>query len=131
MKSKYTALLLGWLVPGLGHAYAGKRWKAVIFFLAIYASTATGWAMGSFRNVYFSGGHYQFWAELGNGLFTLVVSVVMHGAGVIPIEVTSSGASLAGTLPIADLYLMLAGLLNFVVAANAYDVAALEGGAKK
>ncbi len=131
MKNKYAALVLGWLVPGLGHLYAGRRWKAAVFFLTIMSSAAVGWSLGSFRNVYFTPDHYQFYAEVGNGLFTLGASAGMHIAGSAPIEATASAAYLAGTSPTADLYLMLAGLLNFIVAANAFDTAAGEGGRRR
>lgn len=126
MKSKYIALLLGWLVPGLGHYYAGKERKAAIFFVAIMASTIAGFVLGGFRSVYFQPDHYQFYAEVGNGLFTVGVSFFMQILHLRPIEATASAASLAGPVAIADLYLMVAGLLNMVVAANAFDVVAAQ-----
>lgn len=126
MRKKLLALLLGWLVPGLGHLYAGRRWKALVFFTVITASAFAGLAMGEFRNVYFSPGHYQFYAEVGNGLFTLGASLVMRLGDFAPIESTAHGAMLGGKLPIADLYLMLAGLLNFIIAANAFDCAGTD-----
>ena len=124
VKNKYTALFLGWLVPGLGHIYAGKRWKGAVIFSVIMAASLVGLAMGRFRSVYFAAAHYQFYAEIGNGLFTIVAALVMKATGAVAIEHTARGGYLAGTLPIADLYLMVAGLLNFVAAANAFDLAA-------
>ncbi len=126
MKNKYVALLLGWLVPGLGHCYAGVKWKGAVLFLVITASSCTGLAMGRFRNVYFEPDYYQFYAQIGNGLFTLAIATAARLSSITPIERTASGAYLAGTLPIADLYLMIAGLLNFVAAANAFDLVAHE-----
>jgi len=124
MKNKYVALFFGWLVPGLGHIYAGQKWKGLVLFAVLTASSLAGLAMGRFRNVYFEPNHYQFYAEVGNGLFTIVVSLAARVSGSVPVERTASGAFLAGTLSVADLYLMVAGLLNFVAAANAFDVAA-------
>jgi len=126
MKNKYAALFLGWLVPGLGHFYAGRRQKAAVFFIAIMASTAAGLVFGGFRNVYFRLDHYQFYAEIGNGFLTLFASSVMGLIHARPIESMTDGGALAGIVPIADLYLMIAGLLNFVVAANAFDTVAQE-----
>jgi hypothetical protein len=126
MKSKVLALFLGWLVPGVGHLYAGKRQKAVIFFVAIMAAAFLGLVLGSGRNVYFRLNHYQFYAEIGNGLFTVVASVWMFVRQAQPIESTASAGALAGIVPIADLYLMVAGLLNAIVAANAFDTVAAE-----
>ncbi len=130
MKNKYTALLLGWLVPGFGHAYLGLWWKACVFFVAITASAAAGLALGYGRNVYFVADHYQFYAEIGNGLFTLLASAVMRIGHFPAIETTAHGGLLAGRLPIADLYLMVAGLLNLVIAANAFDTAARQNRAQ-
>jgi len=126
MKSKYMALFLGWLVPGMGHIYAGKRQKGIIFFVAIAGAAVTGIALGRFRNVYFAPDHYQFYAEVGNGLFTLLASLAMAVTRRAPAETVMSAAQLADTVPVADLYCMIAGLLNFVVAANAFDAAAAE-----
>ena len=126
MKSKYTALFLGWLVPGLGHFYAGKRKKGLVFLVAITASAALGLILGGFRNCYFQPDHYQFYAELGNGFFTLVASAAMKLSGARVIESTATAGGLAGIIPIADLYLMVAGLLNFIVAANAFDTVAAQ-----
>jgi len=124
MKNKYAAFFLGWLIPGLGHIYIGNRWKAAVFFIAIMASAVAGVSMGQFHNVYYAADHYQFYAEIGNGLFTIVGSFMAAALHAAPIEMTAPAATLAGTLPVADLYLMLAGLLNFIIAANAFDSAA-------
>jgi len=128
MKSRYVALFLGWLVPGLGHYYAGKKGKGALFFFVITAAAVVGLALGEFHNVYFGLKHYQFYAEVGNGLFTVGVSAIAHKLMVTPVEYSASAASLAQVIPIGDLYLMLAGLLNYIIAANAFDV--LSPGAK-
>lgn len=124
MKNKYIALLCGWLVPGLGHVYAGKKWKGVVLFSVLMASSFIGLALGRFSNVYFAPSHYQFYAEVGNGLFTIVTSLAARMFHAVPIEQAARGAYLADKLPVADLYLMIAGLLNFVAAANAFDIVA-------
>lgn len=124
MKNKYIALFCGWLVPGLGHAYAGRKWQGIVLFSVLTASSFIGLALGRFRNVYFEPSHYQFYAEVGNGLFTIVTSVAARLFQATPIEHTARGAYLADMLPVADLYLMIAGLLNFVAAANAFDIVA-------
>lgn len=130
-KNKYAALFLGWLIPGLGHVYAGKRWAGVVIFVAITAASFTGLALGHFRNVYFATDHWPFLAEVGNGLFVLVTSAAAKITSTVPIERTTDGGYLAHILPIADLYLMVAGLLNFVTAANAFDLVAHGEGGKE
>ncbi len=131
MKKRLAALTLGWLVPGLGHIYLGKHWKGVVLLVVLTLSSLAGLAMGRFRNVYFEPAHYQFYAEVGNGLFTILASAIAAVAKVTPVEKTASGGYLASTLPIADLYLMVAGLLNFVAAANAFDLAGRQKEAKE
>jgi hypothetical protein len=131
MKNKYAALFLGWLVPGLGHIYAGKKWKGAILFAALMTSAMVGVCLGRFQNVYFAPTHYQFYAEIGNGLFTMAISTVARVLSAAPIERTAHGGYLANMLPIADLYLMMAGLLNFVAAANAFDLVARERESKE
>ena len=43
MKTKaVTSLILGWFVPGLGHALLGKYVRALIFFVSITAMTLLG-----------------------------------------------------------------------------------------
>ncbi|MHC4713812.1 MAG: DUF6677 family protein [Planctomycetota bacterium] len=123
MRRKFAALFLGWLVPGLGHVYLGKRWKGTVLFVVLTCASLVGLAMGRFRNVYFEPSHYQFYAEIGNGLFTLAASGISAAVRATPVEKSASAGYLASTLPVADLYLMVAGLLNFVAAANAFDLA--------
>jgi hypothetical protein len=41
-----AAMLLGWAVPGLGHAVQKNYVRAVLFFVAIFAMTGLGLAMG-------------------------------------------------------------------------------------
>ena len=36
-RSPVAALVLGWILPGAGHAYAGLWGKAILFFLLITA----------------------------------------------------------------------------------------------
>ena len=41
-KNEKTAVLLGALVPGLGHLYAGEWWKSYVLFVGTTGSVATG-----------------------------------------------------------------------------------------
>lgn len=124
MQSKFAALVLGWLIPGAGHFYAGRKLKGFIFFSTITAAAGFGLVLGDYRNVYFQPDHYQFYAEVGNGFFTLVTSAIVRLMHVAPAEAVASAGVQAGVLPVADLYCMIAGLLNFIVAANAFDAVA-------
>jgi len=41
-RSPVAALVLGWVLPGAGHAYAGRWGKAVLFFLCIAGLVVAG-----------------------------------------------------------------------------------------
>ena len=63
IKNPFTAGLLAWIVPGLGHYYQGRYHKAFIFFFCIMSTFIVGCALGSSaevgiaRNVYWSWRH--------------------------------------------------------------------------
>lgn len=44
-RSPVVALVLGWILPGAGHAYAGRWGKAILFFLLITALVFAGLAI--------------------------------------------------------------------------------------
>jgi hypothetical protein len=54
LRDPRIAVLLAWLVPGLGHWYQGRRAKAVLFFLCIFGTFAFGMYLGDGRVVYAS-----------------------------------------------------------------------------
>lgn len=47
LKEPALAALLGWLIPGLGHWYQGRRAKAVLFFVCIMGTFAYGVCLSS------------------------------------------------------------------------------------
>ena len=125
-KNPALALLLGILIPGLGHAYVGRKGKG-LFFLAILVGTFFfGWALGGFRNVYFE-------PRLAIGEFRWAVLAQ------VPIGIPAAGAFLLSPAPdfkkgstdtstiislwpgygVGTLYTCVAGLLNAVVALDA------------
>ncbi len=118
MKIKAVAYMaLGWLVPGLGHAVQKKYGRASLLFLSIFAMTALGLMMGG--RVY----PYQtenpltilgFFADLGNGLFYILARLFSWGPGELERMTYEFGTA----------YIAGAGLLNFLVALDAYDIGA-------
>lgn len=112
-----AAMLLGWAVPGLGHAVQKKYTRAAIFFGSIMAMTAIGLAMGG-RVYPFQTENpltiLAFFADLGNGLFYGLARLFGWGPGDLErISFEFGTAYIAG-----------AGLLNFLVALDAHDIAA-------
>jgi len=54
LKRPLVAMLLGWLVPGLGHLYQGRRFKGVLFLVVVLSIYITGFLLGGGRVVYWS-----------------------------------------------------------------------------
>lgn len=112
----YLIFLLSWLLPGLGHLLQKKIAKAAIFFCAIAALLVMGVLMkGKFYDT--SVLHplllLGFIGDLGNGLFYLLIKLNHWAAG----DIT------AVTFHYGTAYLAGAGLLNYLVALNAFDLA--------
>ncbi len=111
------ALVLGWAVPGLGHAVQKKYGRALLFFVSIFAMTGLGLAMGG-RVYPFQTDNpltiLAFFADIGNGLFYLLGRVYHWGGGDLA----------RATFDYGTAYIAGAGLLNFLVAIDAYDIGA-------
>lgn len=126
-------LLLGWAVPGLGHALQRRYVRAALFFVSIFAMTALGLAMGGkvypmylepprtvfqvFLNLFRKENPLTilaFFADLGNGLFYVLSRLFAWGGGQLERATFEFGTS----------YIAGAGLLNFLIAIDAYDIGA-------
>ena len=125
---------LGWLIPGAGHLLLGRRGKALLFFVLLVGTFFVGLALGDFRNIYFSRQRIAILGQLGLGLPTILISFrsILSLVG----EAFGKSASLTFGLgpkeffPLYDvgtIYTVIAGLLNLVVALNAYSIAACAG----
>ena len=118
MKPKAIAMVvLGWLVPGLGHAAQRKYVRAALFFVSIAAMTALGLLMRG--KVY----PFQtenpltilaFFSDIGNGLFYVLARIFHIGPGFLARRTFEFGTT----------YIAGAGLLNFLIAMDAFDLAA-------
>jgi len=110
--SPIVALVLGWIIPGAGHAYAGRWGKAVLFFVCITGLLVAGMVMG--------GGTVVRYRELW--------ILAQGGAGgpafaMIPISeyFAKSGVDWASRLhETGTLYTAVAGFLNILVMMDAY-----------
>lgn len=54
LKDRWLALFLAWLIPGLGHLYQGRRFKAAIFFFCILGTFFSGVCLGNGKSVHWS-----------------------------------------------------------------------------
>ena len=110
------SLILGWFVPGLGHIFLRKFWRGLIFFVCITAMAVLGFYMGG--KIY----SFQtenpltilaFFSDLGFGLCYFLSKFLVFGLGDLKrISFEFGTAYIAG-----------AGLLNYLVALDAFDIA--------
>ena len=117
MKFKaFLFMALGWIIPGLGHLSQKKYARGSVFFVSIFAMTGLGLIMGG--KVY----PFQtenpltilaFFADIGNGLFYILSRFLAIGPGFLERMTFEFGTA----------YIAGAGLLNYLVALDAYDIA--------
>jgi hypothetical protein len=112
----YLIFILSWLVPGLGHLLQKRTVRAAVFFASILSLLAMGIAMkGKFydTSVFHPLLLLGFLGDLGNGLLFFVIKLSHLAAGDIK----------AVTYHYGTAYMASAGLLNYLVALNAFDIA--------
>jgi hypothetical protein len=117
-KDPTVAGILAWLVPGLGHWYAGRRGKALLFAAVLTSTFVAGMLLGDVRNVYFSPTRLPSYGQLGAGLLALVPMVLVP-ANSAP---TGSSDNLVPTFDVGTYYTCVAALLNLLVMLNAIRI---------
>jgi len=108
--------VLAWLVPGAGHLWLGRRQKGIVFLLALPLMFLVGlWAEGQVFTFELSQPLVALaaLADLGIGLLYVIVRVLGAGGGQV----------VAVTYEYGNAFLVVAGLLNMLVVADAYDIA--------
>jgi hypothetical protein len=107
---------LAWLVPGLGHFIVGRRQKGLVFVVALPLMFLTGlWLQGRLFPLELSD-PLVFLGAIANrgiGLPYLIARLMDAGAGTVT----------AVSYEYGNTFLMTAGLLNFLVVLDAWDVA--------
>lgn len=112
----YVIFTLSWLFPGLGHLLQKKKGKAVVFFGGTLLLLLLG--------LYMQGKLYTteslhpllllgFIGDLGNGIFFVIIKLLGFGGGDIKSVTFHYGTA----------YIACAGLMNYLVALNAFDIA--------
>ncbi|MCP5054588.1 MAG: hypothetical protein GY940_45900 [bacterium] len=112
----YNIFFISWLVPGLGHFLQKKHLKGFVFLTGILLLLVFGLIMeGKFYDT--KQMHplllLGFLGDLGNGAFFFILKLVGMGKGNIE----------AVTYHYGTTYMVSAGLLNYLVALNAFDIA--------
>lgn len=113
---KIFYLFLGWIIPGLGHISLKKYWRGAIFFVCLAAMTGIGLFMGG--RIYSLQTEnpltiLAFFADIGNGLLYILSRIFFFGEGNLKNVTFEFGTA----------YLAGAGLLNYLVALDAFDIA--------
>ena len=107
--------VVSWLVPGAGHLMQGRRQKGLIFLIALPAMFAIG--------LFLDGRLFPFVfseplvglaaiANLGMGVPYFIAKALSLGKGVVT----------AASYEYGNTFLIVSGLLNMLVAIDAYDV---------
>ena len=107
--------LAAWAVPGAGHLWLGRRQKGLVFLLAIPAMFAVGLLL--------DGRIFPF--NLSEPLVALAaVADVGVGAGWLLARMRDAGAGAVTsvTFEYGNIFLIVAGLLNFLVILDAFDI---------
>lgn len=108
--------VLAWAVPGAAHVWLGRRQKGAIFFVVLCLMFATGLML--------HGRIFPF--EFSEPLVALaaIADVGLGGPWVLARMVgTGSGLVTATTYEYGNTFLIVAGLLNFLVVLDAFDIA--------
>lgn len=111
----YSALILGWLVPGAGHVVTGRWIRGLLLFLSIAGMFWLGIAMQGKLYVPNTGDVLDmlgFAGDFGNGLFYALGR--FFGLGHIAVQTASADY---GTK-----FIVVAGLLNFISAVDAHNL---------
>jgi hypothetical protein len=112
-----VAMVLAWLVPGLGHYYLGRRRTAFGYAVIVIATFILGLS--------FQGRLYS--VEPGQPL-TMLATFAVYGAGLLNIAArvlsdNPGGTILAVTYEYGCAYLLTAGLMNLLLVLDVYDIA--------
>ena len=136
LKDPFTAAVLAWLVPGLGHIYQGRTAKGIVFFVCLMGTFVGGLYLGEWKVVYWAWDERKPVVEglcrLGMGLpcMPAMLQSFRDGKG-LPLlgqfeaaptkgELEELNARLSRTWEIAKIYTMIACLLNVLVILDAY-----------
>lgn len=116
-RSTAAAMVLAWLVPGLGHFYLGRRKTAIAFAAIVAAMFLLGLS--------FQGRLYT--VQEGQPL-SILATFAVYGAGLLNLAArvlseNPGGMILSPTYEYGCAYLLTAGLMNLLLVLDAHDIA--------
>ena len=110
------SLILGWLLPGLGHIFLKKFTRGLVFFICISTMAILGLLIGGKIYAFQTENPLTilaFFSDIGVGALYALSKVLPIGLGNIK----------AVTFEFGTAYIAGAGLLNYLVALDAFDIA--------
>lgn len=111
----YSALIVGWLVPGAGHLLTGRWVRALLLFVSISAMFWLGIAMQGKLYVPNTGDVLEmlgFVGDFGSGLFYALGRILDLGHIAVQTATADYGTK----------FIVVAGLLNFIAAVDAHNL---------
>ena len=135
LKDPFTAAILAWLVPGLGHLYQGRIAKGLLFSVCLMGTFLWGMDLGEWKVVYWAWDDRKPVVDgsgrLGMGFASVPAFLQSLRDDGLPLlgkfqaapsraELNELNARLNGIWEIAKLYTLIACLLNVLVILDAY-----------
>ncbi len=111
----YTALILGWLIPGAGHLLTRHWIRALLLFAAITLMFVLGLAMQAKVYVPNTGDPLDmlgFAGDLGTGILYFIARIFSLGQTTVQLATADYGTK----------FVVVAGLLNFIAAVDAHNL---------
>jgi hypothetical protein len=111
----YSALIVGWLVPGAGHLLTGRWIRGLLLFVSIAAMFWLGIGMQGKLYVPNTGDVLDmlgFAGDFGNGLFYALGRILDLGHISVQLATADYGTK----------FIVVAGLLNFISAVDAHNL---------
>jgi hypothetical protein len=109
-------LVLGWLVPGLGHFLLGRRSRAVVFALVILVAFAVGVTLDGELIMPRHGDPLSYLAAIaivGNGVLFFLAKYLGLGQGAVT----------AASYEFGNTFLLTAGMMNLLLLLDIHDIA--------
>ena len=115
MGKKIVHGFVGWLLPGAGHILRGEYARGLLFLVTLMGCFAAGEIMSEYRAVSRHEHDIAFWAQVGAGAPTLLLSWYddrYHGPWP---KIAGAPVPVPRLLDCGIMYTCVAGLLNFVL----------------
>lgn len=133
----FVACVLAWALPGAGHFYLGKRWKAAVFFVVILCTFLVGVTLEG--RVYLAGreqplSYLAAFANLGLGPLDLVGREASYGRVIYfmpsprdralfrDVMERKRARILAPTHEYGTTFILVASLMNILLILDAFDI---------